>query len=455
MSAFPAIGTVYPSVAAFKLDILQRGDLYGVNLISKSQRTTNKAQFQCGVLINGRRTCSCTVGATETNGIWRVNNSNSAHTCDEQARISKLENVKVSRQQKLEMAKREVEMEQRWNEIGAADIEEDISGRRLAKRAKKSTYSQEGGTATKRKRERSQSETDSTGEEDSEESDDDRASESRHVQRSFRRLARNTKVPEPEKVQAKIYELSETYTKLELPPYPQGFAQLQDLFAHWILFAHQQGFELRLRRSIADSKNVRLVCGWETKTPVRRQCLFSVQAQQASDGCWYSVPTSSLGHIHPLSPKIVPHALPPPLSASGSSPFNSLASTSNSPTPQSLSSRALMAPSIHSPCPLYKTFPSSGQAYPQDLINFLRSFDSSPSTLSQTLEALHRAGADSLEALVSVLLMEERFFSRFISSVRGGGGEKLAEIRSELKNEVARGSEGSETSYRGSEISEK
>jgi len=75
-------------------------------------------------------------------------------------------------------------------------------------------------------------------------------------------------------------------------------------------------------------------------------------------------------------------------------------------------------------------------SYPSDLVYFVRSFDSPPPALTNTLAVLDQVGISSVDVLVLILLTDEATLEKVKKSVGENVGKKLEEMAAEVKKEV-------------------
>lgn len=102
--------------------------------------------------------------------------------------------------------------------------------------------------------------------------------------------------------------------------------------------------------------------------------------------------------------------------------------------------KRFMGPSLLEPEPRARSLVDQSQFsyYPSDLVSFLKSFDSQPSTLLDTLSGFQQLGISSLEVLTTLLSTRQTIFQKFLESVDGVTRAKLEEIAFELRQDLNR-----------------
>ncbi|GAA5993169.1 hypothetical protein JCM5350_005394 [Sporobolomyces pararoseus] len=440
MDVLPAIGTIYSSLAAFKLDILERGERLGITYTVRLSKSY-LLWLQCNVVL-GESPCGHSIQAKKLvseGGEVKVVSTRGEHTCSQSQLEANFRNPVMlkNREARLKAAKSEVigtvdEVQEPEMEVKMEDVESTIGRRRISAQIAARKLN----TAA-----REEELEDEEMEEREYEVQDGNEYEPENDEMEERQVGKSGQFSSTEVLRiraAQLLERDHLLTRLD-----QQFnslnirkvSKIQTNCCFWHAFARQEGFSLVRTSKNASQANLRASCSWNRGGNWYNRCCFFVQAKKSSDGLWHPISSTTLVHNHSSKDQA---------SATSSSATPSISSHTSafSPHPfivqaESLSSNArpLLIPQV--PLALLPVMPSSSQSHPSDLINFLRSFEYSPSTIFETLSILRVAGVNSLEVLVSLLSMGETTFSRFVNSIGGEIGNRLKLMAKKMREESA------------------
>ncbi|GAA5953912.1 hypothetical protein JCM3765_000689 [Sporobolomyces pararoseus] len=431
MSILPAIDTVYTSLAAFKLDIFGRGEQHGITYVTKVSKS-NQLWLQCNAGV-GTSPCGHSIQAKEIRegrGV-KVLTIRQDHTCSRNQLEANFQNPVMlkNRKARLKAAKEEVPSIAEESQHEAEDVGWGTATQRVsAQIATKKLTRDELPTL----HEEDLSEEDEQEDEDEYTEDDiQREYDPEDDEMKEKKVKNSGQFLSAEVLRSRAARLLEDGTRIQLPQHSQGFQDPNELLVLWHAFARQEGFLLVRTSKNSARANLRAECLWNRNKDWHHRCLFYVQAKKSFDGLWYSLSSTTLVHNH-TSKAQSPH---PPSSASTSVPSSTAAFP---PHPfivqaQSLSSNAPPPPISQAPSSLLNLTPSWSEPHPSDLVNFLRSFDFSPSTIFETLSILRMAGVDSLEVFVALLSMAEANFLRFVDSIGGEAGNRLKLVAKKMR----------------------
>ncbi|GAA5987688.1 hypothetical protein JCM5350_008068 [Sporobolomyces pararoseus] len=412
----PSVGTVYPSLAEFKLDIFERG--FGP-----------QAKF-----------CNFRIVARESRGVVRVTTSDENHTCGSEVRQADEEAARTIMQGKVNALKAEI-----------GGTTHQGSSRHAVVSKKRNRKNEEA--------EEEEYEEESTSDDEyvSKAGDDDSENEEREVVAA--KIARKGKSVKRQRSSAQLKFpaanlLSQEIKALKrkglifLPSRNQPFDTARELLIVLYSYAQQNGFSIYRWSGPEATSNLLMVCSRRHsryRDAPGGTCKVELTAEEdAQTGNWRL--TSMTGaHNHE---NIVDQTQNRSLSAlqqpstskslvdSSSRVLSqvqlpSFSSSQISPPFQSIS-RLTDHQSLSTTYPPQQLIPIR---HPSDLVSFLRSFSSSPSILDHTLSTLSLAGIDSLELLISILSMSEGALQNFTSFIEATVGDELQAMAKELRDD--------------------
>ncbi|GAA5996284.1 hypothetical protein JCM5350_005967 [Sporobolomyces pararoseus] len=365
MSIFPKVGTVYPSLSAFKLDTFERGLHHSINLTTKTASPNVHQHTYCALKIGpNKKYCNFRAIANNVHGIIKVVDVSEEHTCSATAREANQEQARKIMISKVEKLKKQIQEAER-GEVVNRQVKRKRLERSRADSSPEYEVAEEEDTA---------SEDEDDGDFDQSESEAELGSSTARRKRqrasNASKLLAKTLFPPIKDLQVEIARLKMS-GHVSLPSQDEPFNTARDLLITLHAFAQQSGFSIFRHSPLTETSKLVMVC-------TRRASRYL----QEEHGCSPQVSTS----VYTSHPQL----------------------------------RAPKRPVVY--------YPSSIKPYPSDLISFVRSFDSVPSTLDQTLSALSSIGVGSLERLTLISMIPEQRFERVAKSIDGELRKKLEEI---------------------------
>ncbi|GAA5903986.1 uncharacterized protein JCM6883_002047 [Sporobolomyces salmoneus] len=394
MSFFPAVGTVYPSLLHFKLDILKRGLKHSLNLVVTTGRPGVDQDIHCQLKAansddnSKTKYCDFRIIARSRNDIVKVARVDEVHTCDVEVRKANEEQARWLLEKKIGKLSKQVK--------------EDPSTRPDSRRKQyKETVSED---------------------EETEDEDEEKEQESDFADGNESDSEVDTKLlfPPAKDLSSRIIEIKNA-GPVSLPSTDQAFDTAREMLALLHAYAQTRNFSIYRHSERHSVSKLTMVCTRRAaryKHTAGGQCDFEIRARKGDqDGKWRVLARVG-NHNHSIAASsTVSHALAPPVHASTSPPAipSSRKQTSNDlPIPLEVSP---LSTSDHSP----------------ELVSFLRSFDPSPSTLLETITSLSRIGITTTETLVLILSTSESTFDKVKQEV--GNGE-VVEILETMRDEL-------------------
>ncbi|GAA5903982.1 uncharacterized protein JCM6883_002046 [Sporobolomyces salmoneus] len=457
---FPAIGTVYPSVLAFKLDSHERALRHSLNVTTATSVPGIRQETVCGIRPGPAKTrynyCSCRVVAKKIDGTVRVTEVNQEHTCTEKARKENKENASLVMAVKIDKLKAQLaEEEQGFVRPDEGRKEEEEEGEDVfgssAHSESESSEEEDSEEYVEPEEQSEHSERDdrdeADGSEGSEEREDERVDEEETRQR-------DTTLVLDLKVRARVLFPTARDLRLEaarlnvrgptsLPSSNQRFDTARDLLVVLYAYAQERGFALYRYSPYTQLDHLTMICNqYYCRNPSagEARCLFKIHCKTSSrDGKWRFLKTEG-SHNHRTTAVLSADSHSRQDAASSSS---ALRPSSQSSTPSSLPPRsnATVKPRPSSTLSRSSSTLSRSSStlsrFPSDLVSFLRSFESSPSALNDTLTALDEAGVTRLDDLVLLLSMSQESLERFAGHFEAKVGLKLRIMASELRSELS------------------
>ncbi|GAA5989146.1 hypothetical protein JCM5350_005100 [Sporobolomyces pararoseus] len=124
MSVFPAVGTVYPSLLAFKLDSFERGLRNSLCLITQRSKLDCYQEICCSIKVGLQRApCAFRVVAKKIEGVVRVTQVGEDHSCLQDQRERNEEEARQIMSVRVEKVKKQLAME----EVESVSIEHGTS----------------------------------------------------------------------------------------------------------------------------------------------------------------------------------------------------------------------------------------------------------------------------------------------------------------------------------------
>ncbi|GAA5980847.1 hypothetical protein JCM5350_003729 [Sporobolomyces pararoseus] len=476
MGFLPQLGTTYSSMAALKLDVLERALPRELNFGTYKSITDDLIDFRCSARTRSDTYCSCRVYAKKMeSGLFKVLGIDEVHTCRGKNRhdlsrprlhpakkIHKLKDEVSEEEQKRMKLQREREREQRGrksHEGVLSDGSEEENSVMV-----ESTYDRRQPMSKASWKSRTRSGYLYLEEEDENENSSETGSEARisttptwketlHLWKEAKDIRGRTtsglrQYPRADEVQAEIQEFLSNGI-VSFPAFEDRFTTSWELLVRLYAHAQQRGFSVH-RRSGSDLTNQFWVsCNRSYnsyKNKIGGTCPFKVIAKEGNDGTWRithveahnheikepsieQIQVSQAGSQHLNGSSLTPprkrprrNSSPPPFPSASSASIEPLPLQDNFLTP------ALPLRLLSNTNRSHSLSKSTKSTFDSTSLFFLvQSFSPTRTQASTFLASLTAVGISDVETLSSILKLETTNFRRFLSGIEGKETRDLIE----------------------------